>query len=127
MIVMEPDQMNEAFAEAYNSGDIENLMTLYEPDAILAPQPGQRAAGSLEIRAALSGFLALKGKMTSRNEYCMRSGDIALLQASWTLAGVGGSGEPINLASRTAEVVRRQQGGHWLYVLDHAFGSDGDA
>ena len=35
MPVLEPEQMNQAFADAYNSGDIENLMALYEPDAVI--------------------------------------------------------------------------------------------
>ena len=36
MKVKEPQQINAAFAAVYNSGDIEKLMALYEPNAILA-------------------------------------------------------------------------------------------
>ncbi len=123
--VHEPEDMNAAFAAAYNSGDIEQLLALYEPDAILAPQPGLRAVGLEAIREALLGLLALGGTMRSENLYCLRSGDIALLQGSWTLSTANREGEPVELASRTAEVVRRQPDGSWLYVADHAFGSDG--
>jgi len=122
--VHEPDEMNAAFAAAYNSGDIEQLLALYEPDAILAPQPGLRAVGLEAIREALLGLLGLGGTMRSENLYCLRSGDIALLQGSWTLSTADREGEPVELASRTAEVVRRQPDGSWLYVADHAFGSD---
>ena len=123
--VHDPEDMNAAFAAAYNSGDIEQLLALYEPDAILAPQPGLRAAGLEAIREALLGLLGLGGTMRSENLYCLRSGDIALLQGSWTLSTADREGEPVELASRTAEVVRRQPDGSWLYVADHAFGSDG--
>ncbi len=123
--VREPEDMNAAFAAAYNSGDIDQLLALYEPDAILAPQPGLRAVGLEAIREALLGLLALGGTMRSENLYCLRSGDIALLQGSWTLSTADREGEPVELASRTAEVVRRQPDGSWLYVADHAFGSDG--
>lgn len=123
--VHEPEDMNAAFAAAYNSGDIEQLLALYEPNAILAPQPGLRAVGLEAIREALLGLLDLGGTMRSENLYCLRSGDIALLQGSWTLSTVDRDGEPVELASRTAEVVRRQPDGSWLYVADHAFGSDG--
>jgi ketosteroid isomerase-like protein len=122
--VEEPQQMNAAFAAAYNSGEIENLLALYERDAILAPQPGLRAHGIAQIREALTEFLALKGSMHSENVYCMRSGDIAMLQGSWKLAGVGGDGKPFEIASLTAEVVRRQPHGGWLYVIDHSFQND---
>lgn len=124
MKVQEPQQMNAAFAAAYNSGDIEKLMALYEPNAILAPQPGQRASGLSAIREALLGFLSLKGTIQSKNVYCMHTGDIALLQASWKLSAVGPDGKPFELSSRTAEVVRQQRDGSWLYVADHAFAND---
>jgi len=55
----------------------------------------------------------------------MRSGDIALLQGSWTISGATGpDGETFELGSRTAEVVRQQPDGSWLYVADHAFAND---
>lgn len=122
--VTDPQRMNAAFAAAFNAGDIEDLMALYEPNAVLAPQPGQRAVGLAAIREALLGFLSLKGKMQSENIYCMRAGDIALLQASWTLSAIGADGKPFELSSRTAEVVRQQPDGSWLYVVDHAFAND---
>ena len=122
--VTEPEQMNAAFAVAYNSGDIESLMALYEPNAVLAPQPGQRAIGLSAIREALLGFLSLNGEMQSENLYCIRTGDIALLQASWKLSATGADGRPFEMSSRTAEIVRQQPDGSWLYVVDHAFAND---
>jgi uncharacterized protein (TIGR02246 family) len=116
--------MNAAFGAAVTSGDIEQLLALYEPDALLAPQPGVRARGREEIRAALEELLALRGTMESHNVYCMEAGDLALLQGEWVLRGTAPDGTPLELSSRTAEIVRRQPDGSWLYVVDHAFGSD---
>ena len=116
--------MNAAFAEAYNSGEIEQLLAFYEPDALLAPLPGRRARGEAAIREALAGLLALKGRMTSANNYCMQVGDLALLQGEWHLSGTGSDGEPIEQRSRTAELVRRQPDGSWLYLIDHPYADD---
>jgi uncharacterized protein (TIGR02246 family) len=124
MAVMQPDEMNGAFAEAVSSGDVERVLALYEPDALLAPRPGERASGLDEIRAALDELLALRGTMTSRNVWCMQVGELALLQGEWQLSGTAPDGSPVELSSRTAEVVRRQADGSWLYVIDHAFGAD---
>ena len=123
--VTRPEDMNAAFAEACNSGDVEQVLALYEPDALLAPQPGRRARGETEIREALLELLALHGRMTSTNAYCMPVGDLALLQGDWTFAGTGPDGTPVELAGRSAEVVRRQPDGSWRYVIDHPFGFDG--
>lgn len=124
MAVTEPEAINAAFAAAVTAGDIDALLDLYEPDALLAPRPGERASGHAAIRAALEELLALGGRMESRNNYCMRVGDIALLQGEWVLRFTTPDGEPAELGSRTAEVVRRQPDGTWRYVVDHAFGSD---
>jgi uncharacterized protein (TIGR02246 family) len=122
--VESPESMNAAFAAAVSSGEVDRVLALYEPDALLAPRPGERARGTREIRSALEALLALGGTMESRNVYCMQVGDIALLQGEWRLVATTPDGSPLELTSRTAEVVRRQPDGTWLYVVDHAFGSD---
>ena len=55
---------------------------------------------------------------------CIQVGDIALLQASWKLSAIDADRKPFGLSSRTAEVVRQQPNGLWLYVVDHAFAND---
>ena len=124
MAVKRPEEMNRAFGEAVSSGEVERVLALYEPGALLAPRPGERASGLEEIRAALDELLALDGTMTSRNVWCMHVGELALLQGEWHLNGTAPDGSPVELSSRTAEVVRRQADGSWLYVIDHAFGAD---
>ncbi len=124
MKVMEPQDINAAFEEAYNSGEIERLMALYEPDAMMAPSPGKRAVGKTAIREVLMRLLATDGQMTCRNLYCMRVDRIALLQAEWKLSGIRPDGKPVEISSRTAEVVRQQDDGSWRYIIDHAFASD---
>jgi uncharacterized protein (TIGR02246 family) len=124
MKVMEPQDINAAFEEAYNSGEIERLMALYQPDAMMAPSPGKRAVGETAIREVLMRLLAIDGRMTCRNLYCMRVDRVALLQAEWKLSGTRPDGKPVELSSRTAEVVRQQDDGSWRYIIDHAFASD---
>lgn len=124
MAVTRPEEMNAAFGAAVSTGDIEQVLALYEPDALLAPRPGARARGLVEIRGALEELLSLRGTMESRNVWCMEVGELALLQGEWQLTGTAPDGSPLELTSRTAEVVRRQPDGRWLYVLDHAFGED---
>ena len=124
MKVMEPQEINSAFEEAYNSREIERLVALYEPDAVMAPSPGKRAVGNSAIREVLLRLLAIGGRMQCRNLYCIRVDSIALLQAEWSLSGTRPDGKSVELSSRTAEVVRRQEDGSWRYIIDHAFGSD---
>jgi uncharacterized protein (TIGR02246 family) len=124
MKVYEPGDMNSAFAEAFNAGDIDSLMTLYEPSAVLVPMPGHVVEGTQAIRSALEELLAMKGRMTSENQYALVHGDIALLRAKVHLLGTAPDGTQLEINNHTTEVVRRQADGSWLYILDHPYGAD---
>jgi len=57
MPATEPEQIHGRFEQAFNAGDIEALVALYEPDAALVPQPGAIAEGSAAISESLRWFL----------------------------------------------------------------------
>lgn len=124
MKVYKPAEMNSAFAEAFNSGNIDDLLALYETNAVLVPRPGQVIEGLEAIRVALQELLELKGHMRSENQYALVQGDIALLRARVHLTGSGPDGNQIEINNNTAEVVRRQRDGSWLYIIDHPYGAD---
>lgn len=124
MRVTKPEDMAQSFTAAFNSGNVESVMALYEPDAVLVPQPGATSRGTAAIREALNGFLALKGKITIQSRYCIQAGDLALTSGEWRLSGTGPDGKPLEMQGKTAEVLRRQPDGQWLYILDHPFGAD---
>ncbi|WP_394849124.1 SgcJ/EcaC family oxidoreductase [Pendulispora brunnea] len=121
--VRNPEDMNEAFARAANSGKIEALLALYEPDAVLIGQDGGERRGLAAIRQELTALLALGGKIEAKNRYAVTLGDIALLSADWRLESTAPDGAPLIVGGRSAEVVRRQPDGRWLYVLDHPSGA----
>lgn len=48
----------QVFQETYNTGDLDGLISLFEPEAVLVPGPSQVATGTDAIREGLAGFLA---------------------------------------------------------------------
>jgi uncharacterized protein (TIGR02246 family) len=119
----EPEQMHPQFEQAFNAGDIEALMALYEPDAALVPQPGAIAEGEAAIREALRWFLDRGGSISLDTKLVLRVGDLAYLANRWSLTGgTMPDGSPAELGTTTAEVARRQPDGTWLYVIDNAWG-----
>ena len=62
MPIKSPDDMHRAFEAAFNTRGMDALLALYEPDAMLIPQPGIVVHGRDQIRAALQGFLTLEAK-----------------------------------------------------------------
>jgi uncharacterized protein (TIGR02246 family) len=120
-----PVEAHTQFQKAFNAGDLQGLMKLYEPDAVLIPEPEAEAVKGVQaIRSALEGFLALKGRIELQTKHVVQHGDIALLRAAWRFTGTGPDGKPVEMTHGSAEVVRRQPDGSWRYIIDHPFGSD---
>lgn len=119
--VLTPQDMNQAFADAYNSRDIEQVMGLYTAEAQLVNADNSVAKGLREIRKAQSELLKIGGKLTATNLSTVIVGDIALLNASWQIATLDKDGKPLTLSGFTSEVVKRQADGTWLYLIDNPF------
>jgi uncharacterized protein (TIGR02246 family) len=117
-----PEQIHQLFESAFNAADIDGLMALYESNAALIAQPGSVDHGSEQVRAALQGFMALKGRITLNTKLVFTVGDLAYLSNTWSLNGTGPDGNPVALGATTAEVARRQADGTWRYVIDNAWG-----
>jgi uncharacterized protein (TIGR02246 family) len=128
MSATEPEQMHGLFEQAFNAGDLQALMALYESDATLIPQPGTVAEGTAAIRDSLRWFLDRGGRITLDTKLVLRVGDLAFLSNRWALSGgTMPDGSPAELGAVTAEVARRQTDGSWLYVIDNAWGDQASA
>jgi uncharacterized protein (TIGR02246 family) len=117
-----PEELDALFMQALNSGNIEALMQLYDPQAALRPAPGQSVQGSAAIRQALEGFVAMKLAMSATVKSLGQCGDIALTTAKWKLEGAGPDGKPVQMAGQSVEVSRRQSDGSWRFVIDTPWG-----
>jgi uncharacterized protein (TIGR02246 family) len=120
-----PEDVHPQFARHFATADMTGLLSLYEPDAVLLPQPGVVARGHAAIRESLGQFLAMKGTFRIVASKIVHAGDIALGYVSWTLDARGADGSPVHLEGTTSDVMRRQADGRWLIVIDSPFGAGG--
>jgi len=123
MDTSEADAIYAQFAKYFNAGDMEGLLSLYEPGAVFVRGPGDHVSDRASLRAALQGFLDVGGKISFRTRHAVQNGDIALLSNEYTLVAKDEHGKPLTLTGRTSEVLRRQPDGRWLYVIDHPAGA----
>jgi ketosteroid isomerase-like protein len=122
MTIANPQDINSAFADAYNNQDIQAALGLYEEKAQLGRLDGTIAIGYDEIEAELRNLHSIGGTMTSVNAFTVVQGDIALLRANWTIE-VNQDGQPRRITGSSSEVVRQQPDGTWRYTIDYPLGS----
>ncbi|MGH8775239.1 MAG: YybH family protein [Jiangellaceae bacterium] len=103
----EPEDLSRFFVERANAGDVDGLVALFEPDAVLAFPAGEITTGSAAIRAVFTEMVASRPTFRPGGEQpALRCGDVALTS---TRSQDGGA---------TAEVARRQPDGTWLWAID---------
>lgn len=124
MRVTKPEDVSATFTKLVEAGDLEGLMTLYEPNVKYITRSGEVAEGIDGVRRALRWVAGFKGKMEVNNDYCIVNGDVALVRAAWRLNGVAADGRRLESRGRSSEVLRRQPDGTWRYAIDHPFGAD---
>jgi ketosteroid isomerase-like protein len=122
MNVSRPEDFHRSYAEAFNSGDVQSVVNLYEPNAVFVPQPDQVVSGHAAIAELPKQFQAL-GHMLGAMRYCISAGEVALASATWQISGGGPDGKPIDVRETSADLLRRQPDGRWLLVVDHPFGA----
>ncbi|MFL1380447.1 MULTISPECIES: YybH family protein [unclassified Nocardiopsis] len=103
----EPNDLGRYFIERGNAGDVDGLVALYEPDAVLAFPPGSLATGHAEIRKVFEQFAAAAPVLEHGEQHAALVGDdLALTVAKQTNGDV------------SVEIARRQPDGTWLWVVD---------
>ncbi len=108
-----PQEIHVLFERAFNIGDVEAILALYEPGAVLV-SGGKPVTGHNGIRDALNVFLSSGAQMKLDTRAIIESGEgLAVLHGAWSL------GPPSATQGLSTEVVRRQPDGSWRFVIDN--------
>ena len=118
-----PEQVLKSIVDGINTKNLDALMTLYEPDAAFAAQPGNLAHGLKGVRESVAAFLAMKGTLDFKVTRVLEASDSALVVGEWSFAGTGPDGAPVKLTGHNADVLRRQADGSWRFVIDNPWGT----
>ena len=106
-LATQPEDLARFFVERANAHDLDGLVALYAPDAVLAGMNGEMAVGHAAIRMVYAAMLA------AHSQFAAGEAAPTLLRADLALT----STRLIN-GKITAEVAQRQADGSWLWVLD---------
>jgi uncharacterized protein (TIGR02246 family) len=108
-----PREVHSLFERAFNTGDVEAILALYEPGAVFVVG-GKPVTGHDRIRAAFRVSLSSGARMKLHTQAVIESSEgLAVLHGAWSL------GPPSETQGLSTEVVRRQPDGTWMFVIDN--------
>ena len=107
-----------AWLDAYNAGDVEKIVAMYERDAVLMPPHAAVANGQAAIRAFLTTDTAAAKaagvKLVPGAATAGVAGDTGWESGSYTIADASGA----TVDSGSYMSVSRKSNGKWLYIRD---------
>ena len=90
-----PAEAHRFWGEAFNSRDVDALLSLYEDGAAMLGDPGgSLARGREDVREVLEGFLSFGATFTLERTKVLENGDLAIVYSQWRLSGGADPEEP---------------------------------
>ena len=116
-----PQEAHASLAAAFNTKNLETVLSMYDTEGIMFPEPEKSVTGRQGWTEAITGILAIPGTMEIKTVYCVQTGDVAVGRSEWSVT----DGGEVKVAAKGIEVMKQQPDGTWKIVIDHAFGAEG--
>lgn len=113
------EDAHATLAAAFNTGNVDTVMNMYDVNGIIVPEPGKAVSGKERFEEAIKAILSIKGQMEIKTVYCLETGDLAVGRSEWNIK----DGDEVKVSAKGIEVMKRQVDGSWKIVIDHAFGA----
>lgn len=125
MKVFDPREIDNAISRAFEEGDLEGALTLYEDGCAFVRFNGEVTTSAADIRAELTGLIAMKPKVALDEVAVIEAvdGTLATTRAKGRIDGTGPDGQPMTVPFHTLAVVRKQADGSWRFLIDDPQGS----
>ena len=113
-----PEAVHQNYSEYFRTNDLEGLVSLYEPNAIVVGEQGEEIKGTAKIREMFSDVVKCKGtlKIETLSEFIVDG--IASIRVKWHMQAIDADGNELDVSNVASEVMRKQPDGSWLYIID---------
>ena len=115
MSAKSPEEICRLFQHAMAEGDLEAVLSVYDPEAVFLNQSGEVKKGEAGLRQELAPFAARKAVFNFDIKQVIQSGDIALMHTEWKVSS------PQQMSVYAIEVARRQPDGTWRWLIGDPF------
>ncbi len=105
--IRDPQELEPLLVARADAGDIDGMVALYEPNAVVDFGDGKFARGANEIRQFFANLLATGFVFHAGEQYpAILNGQLALTSSRYPNGTI------------SSEVARQQEDGTWLWIID---------
>lgn len=115
MSAKSPEEICQLFQQHMAAGDLDALMSVYDPEVVFLSQAGEVKHGQEELRKELAPLAAAQSRFDYNIRQIIQSGDIALMHTDWEVSS------PQPMFTYAIEVARRQPDGTWRWLIGDPF------
>ena len=118
-----PEDMVAALVERFNSGNVDELLPLYEPEVTLIKPDGRPVTGIDEMAADLKYLVSFGVPLKANTRHVYTNDDIAMIILDWAIEGTGPDGKQVHFHGSASDILRRGTDGIWRYLIDNNQGT----
>ncbi len=117
---MRPRDVANQISECITEGNMENILDFFHSDYLMSFPPTESPKSGLDtIKTSFQPFIDAKAKLISNVTGELINGDIALLQADWSIVDTQGN---VMGEGASTEVLKQREDGSWQYFIDCPLG-----
>ena len=115
MLARSPQEICSLFQRYMADGNLESVLSLYDPEAVFVKETGEVTEGPEALRAQLAPLAAARTRFEFTNIQVAEADDVALMHTDWTISG------PETRQVHAIEVARRNRDGTWRWLIGDPF------
>ncbi|MBO9195975.1 alpha/beta fold hydrolase [Rhizobium sp. 16-449-1b] len=117
-----PEDVASAFDSALNSGNVDGVMALFHPEAVMRMTDGSVVEGGPKaIRGDIEKLVSVKPILKNTVRRVLKSGDIALLLLDWEIRSAPDGHSSVQHGTAT-QIVERSAAGNWQLRVSNPLG-----
>ncbi|AOM78078.1 hypothetical protein BFS30_13355 [Pedobacter steynii] len=111
------------FRNCLKSGNVEDALGCFDSQGIYIDRSGKEMKGLPQIEIAMKSLCMLRPSIVGAAAHVSIIGDLAMWLDKWTMTGKTPDGDPIEMNGHTSCILKRNDAGLWLWLVDNPFGA----
>ena len=111
------------FRYCIKNGDVEGALGCFHPEAVYIDRDGKELRGLEQVQVAMENICRLKLNIQGGAPHITEIDDLTMWLDPWEMTGSTPDGQPIKMTGHTSCIMKKNEKGEWLWVVDNPFGS----